>query len=260
MDYSQVSYTVYGVNDIQFKEAISLWKTRFPDYRDFKREIITTPLLEDFGSFMEEIWDTIPEVGMHEAFGQSNLEKRRLYFNCIGIEKLFKNLDPTLLDTQTVTKKRTRWDDDNNSEEYVFEDTYELYKIDQLELGIKTRWGADADHIYAVKCKCTTTAREYWLYVPLEVATNLSNWKLKAFEAGTPHFRDYSEAKPREPYVPEYDAIRAIAWTIQIDVTNPERIYRQGDIIVCKLSPQSEVVSPYHITKDQYLNLMYSET
>jgi hypothetical protein len=260
MDYSQLNYTVYGVNEISFKEAISLWKTRFPDFRDFKREIIINPALEDFGNFMEELWDGIPQVEVHHAFEQTNLEKRRLYFNCIGIEKIFKNLNPILLDTQTVTKKRTRWDDENNSEEYVFEDTYELYQINQQDLGIKTRWGADADHIYAVKCKCTTTAREYWLYVPLEVATGLTNWQLKAYENGNPHFRDYLTDKARDPYVPVYDAIRSIAWTIQIDISNPERIYRQGDIIVCKLGPESEVVRPYHITKDQYLNLMYSET
>jgi hypothetical protein len=56
------------------------------------------------------------------------------------------------------------------------------------------------------------------------------------------------------------DAIRAIAWTIRIDVTNPEKIYRQGDIIVVKKSKDSVETREYHLDKDQYLQLMYSET
>ncbi len=57
-----------------------------------------------------------------------------------------------------------------------------------------------------------------------------------------------------------YDAIRAIAWTVRIDITNPERIYRQGDIIVVKKSNKSVETREYHLDKNQYLQLMYSET
>jgi hypothetical protein len=56
------------------------------------------------------------------------------------------------------------------------------------------------------------------------------------------------------------DAIRAIAWTIRIDVDKPEKIYRQGDIIVVKKSKDSMDIREYHLDKDAYLSLMYSET
>lgn len=261
MDYSKLSYTVNGVNDINFTEAIKLWKTKFPDFRDFKREIITNDLLADFGNFMEEMWDNIELVKVSDAFAQTNLEKRRVYFNCIGVETLFKELNPTLLDSQTVTKRRAQWGDDNTEQEYVFEDTYELYEIDQAKLEIKNNWGGDADNIYAVKCKCTTTGREYWIYVPINVATGIENWQYAAWKRGNPATKDaFMGTNVGPSIVPDYDAIRAIAWTIRIDYLNPERIYRQGDIIVCKLGKDSVKTSPYHITKDQYLNLMYSET
>jgi 6,7-dimethyl-8-ribityllumazine synthase len=42
------------------------------------------------------------------------------------VEKLFKQLDPILLDKQVIKKKRTRWDDKNDKYEYDFEDVYEL--------------------------------------------------------------------------------------------------------------------------------------
>lgn len=255
LNYADLKFTVGGVNDIEFREAIQLWKTKYPDFRDFKREVITSPLLEDFGNFMEEMWEHIIPVTLKEGFSQDNIEKRRLYFDCIGVETLFKSLNPTLLDSQTIKKKRMNWDDDNNEQLYEFEDTYELYSIPASKLQLKDRFNRE-NSVYAVRCKCTTTGREYWIYVPQEVAINVNDWQLKHHnETGIP-YTDYNGIQ----YIPNPDAIRAIAWTVRIDVENTERIYRQGDIIVCKLGLNSQVVRPYHITKEQYLNLMYSET
>ena len=95
-----------------------------------------------------------------------------------------------------------------------------------------------------MRCWCTTTNREYWLYVNQEAATG-HRWLI--------------ESKA------EYDAIRAIAWTVRIDVpiSNVEKIYRQGDIVVVKIKDKTRkdnFVTPYHLSKENYLNLMYSET
>jgi hypothetical protein len=96
--------------------------------------------------------------------------------------------------------------------------------------------------VYAVRCWCTTTNREYWLYVPVEAASDAKGWW--SLDENT-----------------KYDAIQAIAWTVRIDIENPERIYRQGDIIVVKRGEQSTIKSmDYHLSKEQYLSLMYSET
>jgi len=56
------------------------------------------------------------------------------------------------------------------------------------------------------------------------------------------------------------DAVSAIAWTIRINITHPKRIYRQGDIIIAEESENSVITAPYHLNKQQYLALMYSET
>ena len=110
------------------------------------------------------------------------------------------------------------------------------------------RWGnAPTQNIYAVRCWCTTTNREYWLYVPREAALGTSWWN-----------RDSEGTKA--------DVIRAIAWTVRVDVPeeNVEKIYRQGDIIVAKMKDKAKVAesnfTPYHLSKEQYLSLMYSET
>lgn len=237
--FDKNEYIVNNQEGFKLTEALRLWKAKYPEFKDFKEDVITHPNLEDFGKFVEETWDSIKPVTVKEALNIDNTEIRRTYFDCIGVIKLFKELKPVLRDTRVVSKKRANWDEDNNENFRTFDDLYELYEIEGKKLFEKDRWGREANPVYAVRCWCTTTNREYWIYVTEEAATGRSWWG--------------SENK-------DYNAIRAIAWTIRIDVTNPERIYRQGDIIVVKKSKDSKDCSPYHLTEEDYLNLMYSET
>lgn len=243
IDYSKQVYIVNGREGYDLSTALRLWKTKYEaDFRDFEREVTSHESLQDFRDFVKEIWDSIIPVTVEEALQQPNTEDRRTYFDAIGVEKLFKQLNPTLRDKQVIKKKRTRWDDNNDPYEYEFEDVYELYEIPGEKLFETDKWNNKPRPVYAVRCWCTTTNREYWLYVPVEAASDARSW----WHVG-------EETK--------YDAIRAIAWTIRIDIENPERIYRQGDIIVVKRGEQSSIKSmDYHLSKEQYLSLMYSET
>jgi hypothetical protein len=239
IDYSKHVYIVNGRDGYDLTTALRLWKTKFEtDFRDFVRDVTPHESLFDFRDFVESMWEDIIPVTVEEALSKANAEDRRVYFDAIGVEKLFKQLNPELKDRQVIKKKRTRWDNNNDPFEYEFEDVYELYEMPGEKLYPTDRWGNRANPVYAVRCWCTTTNREYWLYVNREAATG-NRWA--------------SEDD-------KYDAIQAIAWTIRIDVEKPERIYRQGDIIVVKRSMEHDIVNPYHITKEQYLSLMYSET
>ena len=240
IDYSKQNYTVSNREGFELSEALSLWKAKYSDIKDLKKDIIIHESLEDFGTFIEEMWDSIEPVTVEQALRKENTEDRRVYFDCIGVQKLFASLEPKLRDKQTIKKKRTKWDDNNDPIEYEFEDVYELYEIDGKKLFDKDQWGREPNPVYAVRCWCTTTNREYWLYVNLEAATG-RRW-------GT---HDAS-----------YDAIRAIAWTIRVDVSeeNIERLYRQGDIVVAKIKDGSETGLQRHISKEEYLTKLYSET
>jgi hypothetical protein len=240
IDYSKQEYIVNGREGYSLTEALRLWKTKYEtDFRDFARDVTSHESLHDFRDFVEFAWHDISPVTVQEALQQTNAEDRRTYFDAIGVEKLFKELQPELKDKQTIKKKRTRWDDNNDPYEYEFEDVYELYEMPGEKLFQANRWGQSPDPVFAVRCWCTTTNREYWLYVPREAATG-QRWS-----------GDNAN----------YDAIRAIAWTIRIDVDMPERIYRQGDIIVVKKGEKTTDNQPArHLTKEQYLQLMYSET
>jgi len=237
-------YIVDHVNNFTFDEACKAWKTKYQEYSDFQKEVITHESYNELAVTLFDMWDSITPISVSEALQESNIEKRRVYFNCIGVSKLFKDLEPELLDKQTIEKERKRWDADDQPYTHKFSDVYELYRIPAQKLygGGQDRWGRtrleDSNDAYAVRCWCTTTNREYWLYVPREAALG-TRWR-------------FDTDKP--------DAIRAIAWTIRVDQSNIERIYRQGDIIVAKTSSDSKLVNPYHLDKEQYLTLMYSET
>jgi hypothetical protein len=241
MNYSKQQYIVNGRAGYELTTALRLWKTKYQtDFRDFVRDVTPHESLFDFRDFVESMWEDIIPVTVEEGLSQANAEDRRNYFDAIGVEKLFKQLNPELKDRQVIKKKRTRWDSNNDSFEYEFEDVYELYEMPADKLFDKDRYGRMSNPVYAVRCWCTTTNREYWLYVPMEAAIGV-RWISANEEV-------------------QYDAIRAIAWTIRIDVDAPEKIYRQGDIIVIKKSEDSKEVNTYHLDKQQYLSLMYSET
>jgi hypothetical protein len=247
IDYAKQTYIVNGREGFDLSTALKLWKTKYEnDYRDFQKAVITHESLNDFEEFVSSMWPLIEPVTVQDALIQDNTEDRRVYFDAIGIEKLFKSLNPKLLDKQTIKKSRMRWDDKLNEYIHEFEDVYELYEIEGTKLFNKDRWGNDPQPIFAVRCWCTTTNREYWLYVPREAALG-ANWWNREDERNNP------------------DAIRAIAWTVRVDVPeeNLEKIYRQGDIIVAKLKSGAKITEStfnYHLSKEQYLSLMYSET
>lgn len=246
-NYADYTYVVNSRSGWDLTTALRLWKTKYQDdIRDFFKDVITHDELQDFGQFVEECWNKIQPFTVEDALKVENTEERRTYFDAIGIQKLFKELNPELLDRQVIKKVRARWDDKFNEYEHGFEDVYELYKIEGKKLFEKDRWGREANPVYAVRCWCTTTNREYWLYVDERAALGDRWWDTEISQ------------KP--------DAIRAIAWTVRIDVPeeNVEKIYRQGDIIVVKMKDSAKLTEytfrPYHLDKDQYLKLMYSET
>jgi hypothetical protein len=197
------------------------------------------PQLEDFWGDVEPL--TFKEIAQFE-----NLEKRRIGINHLGLERLIESVKPTLVDTKTL-KKTTSWVNENG--EFVtfdFDDTYELYKVskDYFNEGLND-WGGMRDDIYYVKCKDTSTDREYLIWVDI---TNVLR----------------TNGKPTWNYKDEdLCAIESIAWTIQVDVKEGdiESILRQGDCILVKPKEGAEILNQArHLKKEEYLNLLVAES
>lgn len=210
------------------------WKKLYKSYDNFYDNVIggkTHPELQSFADEIEESWNDIPEITVSMAFAEKNIEVRRLYFKAIGVIDLFKELKPVLIDKQTLEKEGISWLENNTEVSKTMKDEYELYEIEGSRLfpEEKSEWRVQNATIYAVRCWCSTTSREYWIYVPSNIGRNK-------------------------------DAIEAIAWTVQLNITEPEYIYRQGDVILAKHSSTSQECRPYHLSKVQYIKLLKSES
>jgi hypothetical protein len=133
-------------------------------------------------------YPAISPISIQEAIKLDNTEQRMIALKIFSHEEIIRDLNAKVLDKQTIKKKQTRWNKNFQPYEYTFEDTYILYEVKGEKMGVTLRSWMPPQNIYFVKCKCASTDRIYYLYVPKEAAANK-------------------------------DAIEAIAWTMQIEGT-----------------------------------------
>lgn len=240
LNFKELDYFVDAVS-VPYDTAIKLWKKKFQTYDVFNKEVIIHDVLKPLSKHMFEIWDTIEDISVEEAFKVTNIEVRRLYFQAIGLETIMNTLEPTLLDKQTIDKKTIRFDESNNQYVHSFKDTYELYLIEGSKLFPEetSLYSQQRANLYAVKCKCSTTDREYWIYV--ESMHCFTNWA-----QDTP------------------DVIKAIASTLRSPITKPKAVYRQGDVLIFEPSEDSvelgEGTPLRPLSKEDYLNILIFES
>ena len=229
--YNAVHFTVNN-QPVNVEWAARLWKKTYKDFPEFHAAIIAparTGSYDEFGEDMLAEWNEIPDITISEAFSEKNIEIRRLCFKAIGVIELFKQLEPELVHKDRIDYDNLVTDSSGNQSKVATVDEYELYKIDGNKLfpEEKSEWRAANATIYAVRCWCTTTKREYWIYVPRFVGE-------------------------------KNNAIEAIAWTIRLSHTNPMYLHRQGDVIIAKLSDKSEPCSPRNLSAEEYVKLLKS--
>jgi hypothetical protein len=226
----------YYVENIKVSEDVAkmYWKRLHKDYDNFYNTLIgekAHPEMQMFGEQIKQEWETIPHLTVQKAFEEKNIEVRRLYFRAIGVAEMFQELEPTLIDKQVLEKEGITWDNDNKEITTHMRDEYELYEIQGAKLFPEesSSWRTANATVFAVRCWCSTTGREYWIYVPRNIGQ-------------------------------KGDALEAIAWTVQLNITNPEYIYRQGDVILAKYSASSQECRPYHLEAKDYVKLLKAES
>ena len=171
----------YFADGVRFEELTMV-------LRIFKRQGLSkTQVLDLFSApeNLEEVnasYDSLLPISVKEAIALNNAEQRMVALRSIDLAEIKSEMQAELINSQTITKKQIRWDEQLKPYEREFKDTYELYKIPPKKIGIAT----SISGIYFVRCQCATTDRTYFLYVAPEVG----------------------EKK---------DAIEAIAWTMRIE-------------------------------------------
>jgi hypothetical protein len=194
---------------------------------------------------LQDIWSEVQPLTFKDIAKFENLEQRRVGMVCLGLERMVKEVKPKLISKETL-KKQTTWVNENG--ELVtkkFNDTYKLYKVEgkYFSEGLQNKW-QKAEDVYFVKCKDTSTDREYMIWVDVTSVYRTNNEERWNFE------------------IEKVNAIDCIAWTIQTDVPigKIEKIIRQGDCILIKPKGKYVSHSVRHLTSAEYKTLLVAES
>ena len=201
-----------------------------------KHDTCPYPQLEDF-------WNDIEPVSFKEIAEIRNLEQRRVAFLSYGLDRMVKEVKPVLMNSRTLNKTTTWVSQTGELVTKKFKDTYELYKVEGKHFGDNGNSWQKPQDCYFVKCKDTSTDREYLIWVDLQSVSRTNglgwNWKPE-----------------------DVNAIQAVAWTIQTDIEegNIEKIVRQGDCIMIKPHNIKKRSSVRRLTEQEYKELLVAES
>lgn len=201
---------------------------------------------------LEDFWDDIKPMTFAEIATLPNLEHRRVGVLCMGLERLAEEVQPTLINKETIRKTTTWVMQDGTIKTVEFDDTYELYRVDGKHFNTGTRgsWQEMRD-CYFVKCKDTSTDRNYFIWIDL----------MEVYKTNDKSGRSWYSTSDMKEYEKSVTAIQAIAWTIQTNLKkgNIEKLIRQGDCILIK--PKGKGTDNVrHLTEHEYRTLLVAES
>ena len=191
---------------------------------------------------LKDFWNDIEPMTFVDIAKMSNLEQRRIAIGYLGIDEVIRQVNPIEVDRQAIFKKTTWINEHGVKEEIDFKDVYELFKVSNNDLiQENNRYAETFSHF--VKCKDTSTDREYLIWVDLNSVRSTND----------------KSAWDEEDKV---TAIDSIAWTITTNVPkgNIEKIVRQGDCILVKPINKGNLCEPRHLTGEEYLELLELES
>lgn len=211
---------------------IRLLKSRFDeDWQQAARSIGIEETEEMWANF-EEFWPHVQPVRAVEILKFKDQDQKAVYFSFLNVAEMFGDFGRKLDEKKVVTKNK-RWDEGNN--EYIedLENVFELWQVDASKL-----YENKEGFIYAVRCWCPTTNREFFIVVDNEA---------KFCKKGN------------------YNALDAIASTASCPISNPKALYRQGDVLFWEMSddpnnPSHLLDEPITLTGEQYIKLLVSQT
>ena len=170
-------------------------------------------------------YDNVKPYSYREAFQIEDRVYRALVFSSINISEMIASMKNKRLavDGREVTRKT--WDSSGNpGPDKQFSSIFETYEVSGEDLGLE-------EPVYAVKCWCTSTNEEHWIWIEPE-------YKNKPLAAIASTFRFH------ENVIPKIKALK-----------------RQGDIMLVEMT--EDVVpegTPRPLTVDEYFGLLVAES
>jgi len=147
-----------------YRENKSRFKSRFVDF--FKTQFKAYDL-EYFNDIIDNIdffWDKVNPFTYQEAFEIEDVTTRALFFRSVNINEMVSELGATRINVEGKELVNKVWNEYKNEfEEVPYTVVYELYHINGSKLGLN-----EEVKLPIVKCWCTTTNDEHWLWVDSE--------------------------------------------------------------------------------------------
>lgn len=170
-------------------------------------------------------YDTVQPYTYVEAFKLESEVFRSMVFGCIRVPEMIRELGHTRIATAGKAVRHKQFAPDGEFTGYrSYDVVFETHRVDGTKLGLR-------DSIYAVRCWCTTTSNEHWLWIQDE-------WR--------------------------NDPLEAIAHTFQVHenlVPYIKELKRQGDVLLVELTkdiePRGAMVT---LSADQYFGLLTAQS
>jgi hypothetical protein len=184
--------------------------------------------LDSFKNLIKYFADTyniVDAFSFAEVFAMNNPAFRAIIFGSIRVPEMIKQLGHTRIATAGQPVKHKQYSKQGEFLGYKeYDVVFETHEVDGTKLGAS---GA----VYAVRCWCTTTDNEHWLWIDSE------------------HKHDPLEAIARTFYIHE-NLVPFI-----------KELKRQGDILLVELTqeiePRGNMIS---LSKDQYFGLLTAQS
>jgi len=170
-------------------------------------------------------YDSVKPWSYAEAFQIGSLDFKSMVFGSIRVPEMIAELGHKRIATAGRPVKHKQY---SKSGEFLgykeYDVIFETHRVDGFKLGLR-------EYVYAVKCWCTTTNNEHWLWID-------------------------------EQY--KSDPLEAIAHTFFIHenlIPHIKELKRQGDVLLVELTsevePRGNMVS---LNKDQYFELLTAQS
>lgn len=112
---------------------------------------------------IDNLWDYVKGFSYEEAFKIENNAFRIKVFSAIDINEMIENLGSERIKTEGIETINKVWDEKNKQFKNIpLTLIYELHKVNGEKLGVEDAF------LPAIKCWCTSTNKEHWLWVNSE--------------------------------------------------------------------------------------------
>lgn len=189
-------------------------------------------LLEPLYNYFKINYDRVTPFTYKEAFELKDEEFRAMVFGTIDINEMIRNLGAVRIKTDGKEVTRKCFDKQGNSlPNKSYHAVYETYEMDCSKLFTDSERRNQERLAYAVKCWCTSTHQEHWIWIE-------EQYKDNPLEAIASTFRFHKNVIP-----------------------HIKELKRQGDIMLVELNeeiePKGEIIP---LTAAQYFGLLTIET